>query len=150
MTSSVGLYLSDIFSRMMNKAQYKLAKQVGGVGHFSEVHLERCNAIKSDNISVAEDAFSWLREWYGPDAWEWSICDEYRDGAIKGVKYGLANLVQASKVQDLGILITKVISHPAHGTGDSVAFAACMATWKLIGDDGALHPYFQDENIVFP
>lgn len=86
----------------------------------------------------------------GPDAWEWSICDAYRQGAIQGVQYALANAGRGITFQELGILITTLKSHPAHGTGHSVAFAACMATWQLLEVDGISHPYFRGGQRVFP
>lgn len=133
----------------MNSATYKLAKQIDGIGHYAEVYVKKVDVLASPTVQVAEDAFAWLKDDYGPDAWEWAIGDEYRQGAIQGVQYALANSGKGMAFQELGVLITTIKSHPAHGTGSSVAFAACMATWKLLEVDGTSHPYFQGGQIMF-
>ncbi|ABW26027.1 hypothetical protein [Acaryochloris marina] len=134
----------------MDIGYYKLAKQINGLFHYAEVHLEKVDVFTLPMVQVAKGAFAWLKDDYGPDAWEWAICDDYRQGAIQGVQYALDNVGKGMAFQKVGILITTIKSHPAHGTVYSVAFAACMATWTLLEVDGISHPYFQGEKLVFP
>ena len=134
----------------MDICHYKLAKQIDGISHYAEVHLEKIDLFALPTVQVAKSAFTWLKDDYGPDAWEWAICDDYRQGAIQGVQYALDNVGKGIAFHKFGILITLIKSHPAHGTGHSVAFAACMATWKLLEVDGISHPYFQGGQLIFP
>lgn len=89
----------------------------------------------STSITVSPEAFAWLKEVYGPEAWEWSVCDDYRDAAVAGCRYAIENRKNDDGTP-LEIRISKIEGHPAHTTWEAVAFAACFAVWNAGEDDG--------------
>jgi hypothetical protein len=120
-------------------ATFKLARQVGGFGHYAEVRVV-IDAASVASIEVAPDAFAWLKDIYGPDAWEWPVCDDYRAGAVSGCQHALDNLLVEGTCSPLHVVITRIHGHPAHTSAKDVAFAACHATWKAMGVEGRSSP----------
>ncbi len=125
----------------MNPGHYYLAKQSGGIGQLAEVSVETRPTDDSTSIAVSPEAFGWLKELYGPNAWEWSVCDDYRDAAIAGCRYAIANRKNEDSTP-LDIRISKIKGHPAHTTWEAVAFAACFAVWNALADEGRNKPEF--------
>jgi len=100
----------------------------------------RIDAAPETNIEVAPGAFAWLKEEYGPDAWEWSICDDYRAGALSGCRHALANIETIATCSACHVVISRIHAHPAHSSAKDVAFAACQATWQALGVKGLVDP----------
>lgn len=130
----------------MKAGHYRLARQVGQRGYYADVTVST-TLTESSDATLATDVFAWLKEDYGPDAWEWRCCDEYRAGALFGVRFALSHTVQPTS----GILanVVQIRAHPAHSDGDCVAFAACHATWQALGDPGVNHPRLSPDGVVF-
>ena len=131
----------------MNQGHYRLAKQSGGIGQYAEVHVNACPGSATDSISISSEAFSWLKDDYGPDAWEWPVCDDYREAAIAGCQYALANRGDED-VSGVEICISKIVGHPAHTTWEAVAFAACFALWDALGLAGVNRPELNDGHFI--
>jgi hypothetical protein len=130
----------------MTTGRYKLGRQTGNRGFYAEVTVSTTPAEVSSS-TVATGAFAWLKEDYGPNAYEWSFCDEYREGALFGARYALAHLAQPTS--EVLVNILQIRAHPAHSDRDCVAFAACHATWQALGDLGLNHPRLESDRVVF-
>jgi len=123
----------------MADATFKLARQLGGFGHYAEVRVVIA-AAPVTTIELAPEAFVWLKEEYGPGAWEWSLCDDYRKGAFSGCEHALRNLDGEGTCSSVQVVVSRIRAHPAHTTAQDVAFAACHATWKALGVEGRNPP----------
>jgi hypothetical protein len=120
----------------MPEGEYKLAGQIDGRGHYARVKV--VVTIGAAGLRTSDSVFAWLKEVYGPDAWEWRDCDEMRDGAIAGAAYAIANRVRSDDL--VHVEVTQIHAMPADTTRSDVAFAACMAVWKALQDPGATVP----------
>jgi len=114
----------------MHVAEHKFTD---GGGRYAQVTLS-VEPAEHGEIVVSPNAFEWLKEDYGPDAWEWPVCDEWRCGAVAGVDFALSHA--APSASPILVTVLKIHAHPAHSDRGAVAFAACHATWKAIGDPG--------------
>lgn len=133
----------------MNSATYRVAKASGGCCHYAEITVEANSTSDESSIQLSPDVFAWLKDDYGPDAWEWPVCDTYRVAAVAGAKYALENR-EATTKNNCHAVITKIHAAPADTSWDSVAFASCFALWKAIGTEGINQPYWEGRNVVFP
>lgn len=115
---------------------HRLLRVVGGVTHFAEVSVD-ASPSQTTNVVVSPDVFVWLKDEYGPDAFEWPACDDYRAGAVFGVEYALAHLERAASRTTITVLRIRVSA--ADSTREDVVLAACHATWKALGDAGRDH-----------
>ncbi|MBN1311121.1 MAG: hypothetical protein JXB30_06850 [Anaerolineae bacterium] len=115
-------------------------------GLYAEVFVETSQCNGQSRIRISPDAFAWLKDVYGPDAWEWPVCDEYRAGAIAGCKHALRH-TSKGQVGGINVMVTKIDAHPAHSSWDSVAYASCFAVWNALGDKGTEHPKFVSRRI---
>lgn len=130
----------------MNSATYKVALSVEG---YAEISVDAEPVAAESSIVLSPAVFAWLKDVYGPDAWEWGACNAYRDGAQYGAQYALHN--RASNIATKWrVVVTKIHAHPAHTSWDSVAIATCFAVWNAIGDEGSNAPYWQKRQAVFP
>lgn len=123
----------------MKAGSYKLLRQSDGIGLYAEVFVQAFGSQGHSTVTVAPDAFAWLKDEYGPDAWEWPVCDDYRDGATAGCQYAL-NHTSHGPIDGLRVVISRINAHPAHSTWDAVAYASCFALWDAIQDTGTDHP----------
>ena len=104
--------------------------------HYAQADVSVDPGSPSSSISVSTTAFAWLKDAYGPDAFEWAICDDYRVAAIAGAEYAVANLRSEDATRHPNVVITRIHAHPAHTSPDDVSFASCMAVWAALGVDG--------------
>jgi hypothetical protein len=95
-------------------------------------------------VEVSPDAFAWLKEDYGPGAWEWAVCDDYRAGAVSGSEYALSNIEGSGAPPPVRVVITRIRAHPAQSSPRDVFIAACCAVWKALGVEGARMPQLSD------
>ncbi|MCA8996118.1 MAG: hypothetical protein KDA80_04015 [Planctomycetaceae bacterium] len=133
----------------MNLATFKLAKASGGCFHFAEVSVVVETTEAPSSVILSPKVFAWLKDEYGPDAWDWSVCDEFREGAKCGAEFALHNR-KSNNGKHWRIVVVRIQATPADTTRDSVAFAACFAVWKGIDDEGSNLPYLDGRSIVFP
>lgn len=114
--------------------EYKLNRVIGGVAYYARVWVR---VVDDDTTEVTVDpgAFAWLKDVYGPDAWQWSISADYCEGARQGCRYALEHL-DISPATPLHVHVLGIHAHPAHSTQGSVRMAACLAVWRAL-DDGA-------------
>ena len=134
----------------MKASKHKVLRYSGGITHYAEVAVECVDCASEQGIRVAADAFAWLKEDYGPKAWEWPVCDGYRRAAIKGVEYALAHTSSAIETANLDITIGRIHASPADTSDLSVALAACNATWEALRLTPSVLPRFEGREIVFP
>lgn len=130
----------------MPSATYKLLRVVAGRTYFAEVAVV-IEPAASTSISVAPDAFAWLKLEHGPDAHEGPAQDDYRAGAVFGVEYAFAHLTRPSAPASCSV--TFIRTSPVDTDRDAVAAAACHATWKALGDGGSHHPEFGAQGVTF-
>lgn len=101
-------------------------------------------------LQVASDAFAWLKDVYGPDAWEWSRGHDYRLGALRGVVYALAHAAEPIALAGLSLTVARIVARPPFTSEQDVAYAACFATWQACAVQPALEPRFEAGEPVFP
>jgi len=120
----------------MATGEYKLIRQVGGRGHYARVKVD---VLPGENgVTIADTAFAWLKEVYGPDAWEWRDCDDMRDGARAGATYALRN--RAAVRPSEHVLVTEIHARPVDTSRADVALATCRAVWVALGEPGREQP----------
>jgi hypothetical protein len=119
----------------VGKATYKLAFK--GI-HYAEVSVSAEMQAANGSISVSATAFAWLKDAYGPDAFEWAICDAYQTAAVDGAKYALNHISGKKSGLNAAVLIDRIHAHPAHTCPDDVSFASCMAVWNALAIKGSV------------
>ena len=67
--------------------EYKLARQVGGRGHYARVKVSVSEGEPS--VDVADDVFAWVEQAYGPNAFAYRDVDDFRGGAKLGAEHAL-------------------------------------------------------------
>ena len=115
------------------RAQYRLAKQTRTGSAYAEVTLDvRTPGAGGRLVHLSPDVFAWLKQAYGPGAWEWPACDEYRQAALDGVLFALENASPPAP-EHSSVVVEEIRVHPAHSTARHVTFAAAHATWQALG-----------------
>ena len=115
----------------MATAQFGIHKQIAGRSAYAQVRvriLEKGSGTAS--VAVSDQAFAWLKTEYGPDAWEWPVCDDYRSGAIAGVQIALTS---SEPHIEASIVIEEIRAHPAHSDREVISYVSAMATWRALG-----------------
>lgn len=91
------------------------------------------SCLDVDSPVVSDDAFDWLKEAYGQNAAYGPVCDDYRRAAIYGCIYAYNNMKCQLEVRICDICIYIIEGHVLHTVSETVAYAACYATWLLLG-----------------
>jgi hypothetical protein len=120
-------------------AAYKLAKIVGGRSHYAEVTVTAefgCGR----SVQVSPSVFAWLKDVYGPHAWEWSVCDAYRAAAVSGATFALQHIAGRDDIPEARVVIDRIHAAPADTSPDDVVYATVLAVWKALGVDGSTQP----------
>jgi hypothetical protein len=133
----------------MSIGLYKLTRQTGGRGFYAEVEVKVHQVDRGPQIDVSPFVFAWLKDVDGPEAREWANCDELRTGAARGVAYALSHTTTPMDQATLGITVLKIHAAPADTCPESVALAACHATWIALGVTGSREPKIVGGQIVF-
>ena len=138
----------DTFLRHMAIGRYKLARHIRK-SFFAEVTVEaeETQTCPKTTIVVSNSAFDWLKDEYGPNAYEWPACQGYRKGAIFGAQYALAHT--ATGVATVRLTVTRIYAHPAHSDDACVAYASCFATWDALRVQGRSAPSISADGIRF-
>lgn len=97
-------------------------------GHYADVTVAVLGR-SGTSVTVGGDAFVWLKDEYGPDAWEWPVCAAWRQSAVEGAKAALAG-------RELDVVIERIHAHPAHSTPGDVRTAAEQATREALAQGG--------------
>lgn len=132
---------------MQKLGEYKLNRASGGLSHYARVWV-RIEEADTGSVTLDASDFAWLKEEYGPDAWQWAVCDDYRDEALDGCRYALDHLA-APPTMPLHVHVIGIHAHPAHTTKGSVKMAACLAVWRALEDEGRDRPELLDGSFHF-
>jgi hypothetical protein len=120
------------------------------LGHFAEVTVRTSTSASGGfELRVSPLVFDWLNEVYGPQAWEWPVCDEFRGGAVRGVSYALQHTRTPVNWQ-LAIEVIRIRARPADTTADDVALATCFATWQACALEPSVTPRLDGKTVIFP
>jgi hypothetical protein len=79
---------------------------------------------------IAPEAFAWLKEDYGPDAWEWAICADYRAEATEGCRFALEREPIEHRVR---VEVKQIRAHPALTVPGDIIYVACAALRQALG-----------------
>jgi hypothetical protein len=131
----------------MSQSSYKFVKTIAGRTCFAEITVEVLRQTGCRGVKISDAVFSWLKELYGPNAWEWSPCDDWRKAAARGAEEALALSGNADMV---GIVIQKIHGILVDTTAPAVAHAACYATLKALGSEVDFQPRIENNRLVFP
>lgn len=147
--SIIGTYLVDE-DNVVAEATYRL-RRYAAREHLAEVTV-RVDETSGGGplLQVASDAFVWLKDVYGAQAWEWSRGQGYRLGALRGVVYALAHAAEPITLAGLSLTVTRIVARPPFTSEQDVAYAACFATWQACAVQPALEPFFEAGEPVFP
>ncbi|PHQ31850.1 hypothetical protein [Rhodopirellula bahusiensis] len=125
----------------MPESHFKLKKYP----HYAEV-IASTTPSDQDAVQISPNVFAWLKDDYGPDAWEWPICDDCRAAAERGAKLALSS----SEHDPTLVTILMIRGHHFHTSTDAVAFAATYATIESLGVTGNNLPQIDGDSIRFP
>jgi hypothetical protein len=130
---------------------HKLVKVSGGITLFAEVTVSISENTKSNEISISEHVFDWLKEEYGPQAIMWPVNDndEFIKGARKGIEHVVKNLVPNQGNPFITFTVERIFVSMVDSTGDTVAYAACFAAWKALDIDPIFEPKIRGQQIIF-
>lgn len=134
----------------MTESIYKLRRYTKRE-HYADVTV-RVEEIQSAGplLSVSPDAFAWLADVYGAEAWEWSVCDEYRLAALQGVIYALTHASAPLTHLSLALTVISIDARPPFTSAGDVTYAACFATWDACGLQAAQEPQIVAGEVIFP
>ncbi len=133
------------------ESTYRFVRQSGGVGHYAQVTLAVEETPSTGlTVQILPTAFAWLKEVYGPDAWEWAICDEYRRSALFGVAYALQHAKIPFDIAHVTISVVTIHASPADTSGDDVAYATAFAVWQACEVEPSVRPRLEGRHIIFP
>lgn len=116
--------------------EYKLARQVGGRGHYARVRVSVSEGEPS--VNVADDVFAWVEQAYAPNAFAYRDTDDFCGGAKLGAEHALRHLTKATPLQQ--VRVAEIHFLTVDTTRSQVAFAACFAVWNALEDPGSNHP----------
>ena len=133
----------------VHTGRYKLIRQTGGRGFYADVTVETRATTGGPQVEVGPSVFAWLKDVYGPNAWEWSVCDDFRAAAVRGVGFALTYAQQPIDPATIAVVVTQILAAPADTCSGSVAFAACHATWQALGVAGRNAPRLVGREVVF-
>jgi hypothetical protein len=125
--------------RTLGTATYKLAKYIGGRSHYAELTTS-AEFGGGHSVQVSPAAFGWLKDEYGPNAWEWEVCEAYRAAAVSGAVFALRHIAGRDGMADATVVVDRIHAHPDHSPPDDVAYAAVFAVWKALGVEGGVLP----------
>lgn len=134
----------------MREGNYSLRKYSGGVAQYAIVSVALKETDDGPRVELSGDEFAWLKDTYGPGAWEWACCAEFRAGALRGAGYALAQAADAADLKGVLVSINMIHASVADTTGAAVAYAACFATWDALGVEGVNPPEFVGREVRFP
>jgi hypothetical protein len=131
------------------EGSYGLRKQTGDVYHYAFVSVNVGETNDGPKVELSGDELAWLKDTYGPDAFEWDCCEEFREGALRGAKYTLEHAAGVAHLDKVLLRIGMIHGGLGHTGGDDVPYAACYATWDALGVVGENHPEFVGSEVVF-
>lgn len=100
--------------------------------------------------TLSGQEFDWLKSAYGPDAYEWTVCDSFRSGAIFGIQYAFLNSFPTPHIHLAQVMVVEIDAHAAHSTELSVAYASFYATLQLLNIASTKEPVISGRTILFP
>jgi hypothetical protein len=92
------------------------------------------------SVTISPAAFAWLKDVYGPGAWEWVVCEAYRAAAVSGVEFALRHIAGREGVPETRVVIERIHASPADTAPADVAYAAAFAAWEALGVQGSSEP----------
>lgn len=132
------------------RASCRIIGQSGGHGLYADVTVVVQPNSDDRSIVFSGSEFAWLKDVYGPDAWEWAICDEFREGAVFGVRWAIEHVRDDGEGKLTRTVIERIHAMPADTNRDTVAYAACHATWAALDLCGSIQPSIDAGKISFP
>jgi hypothetical protein len=132
----------------LNTGTFKLAAQKGGVGHYAEVTVHWEETEEETKVQSSGHEFDWEKVLY-PNSWAKPDVG-FQNAALRGAKYALSHTEQDLAQRKMLIVIDEIKFMYVDTFDDEVAYAACFATWKALGDAGSARPYFEGRIIVWP
>lgn len=133
-----------------HRASFQVHGQSGGCGMYAKVTVVVELDAEDRSIVFSGSEFAWLKDVYGPDAWEWPICGEFREGAVFGVRWAIEHMKDDGAGKFARTIIERIHAMPADTNRDTVAYAACHATWAALGGRGSVNPSIEEGKVYFP
>ena len=119
---------------------------------FAEVSISVCYGADRHSVTISEHVFDWESEVYSSKAIIPKVRedDEFIRGARKGVEYALANAASFIYKDHVAITIETIRVLLCDSTENTVAYAACFATWQALETEGRSTPKIVGRRVVFP
>jgi hypothetical protein len=130
------------------RATVRILSQSGGGGVYGEVTLSCTATSDGPLVRLGGNEFAWLKDVYGPAAWEWPICDELRQGALDGVRWALDHCSPAVDPRAVAVTIETIRATVVDSTRDSIFYASCHALWSSLRVQGAPEPAYRNGKLV--
>jgi hypothetical protein len=136
----------------MNRATYTLLKQSGGVGMYAEVSVSANRDARERAVTISQHIYDWEREAYGLDDVVSQVKedDEFVRGARKGIEYALDRIATPIDRNRISVEVDKIHVLLCDSTENTVAYAACYATWQALEVKGSIEPKIVGREIIFP
>ena len=131
----------------MQTSTYKLLKVSDGITLFSEVTLSIAINCEFQQIIISDHVCDWMKD--SRHGWPTQLENEYFTGARRGVEYALKHLPKDFLQRSMKITIEKILAVEVDSTSDSVAYAACFATWQALNVVPIKPPQIREKKIIF-
>jgi hypothetical protein len=128
----------------MGSGTYKLAKVIEGRMHYAEVTVSVEFGVEFA-VELSPSLFAWLKDEYGPNAWEWPACEDFRKAAIAGAEFALRQMVGHEGMPAARVVVNEIRATLADTAADDVARATMCAVWQALGVDQARFSQWIDE-----
>lgn len=126
------------------RGSYKLRKVINGKCQYAavEVHIEP--TVFGPEIVFSGEEFTWLCGEYGSNAViDGPGFEEDRLAAMWGIEYALQHVPEGWDVSDIRVVVDKIEFLYVDTTPEGIAFAACYATWDVLGVEGVSEAVLQ-------
>ena len=124
----------------MKSSSYRFLKVSEGVTFFAKVGVEPSPSPDGLEVSIAPTAFE--------DAKGFERYPDWVAAAERGVRYALTHAVPP-QTGGIRLLVTSILGTEVDTTPDTVAAAACLATWDALEIVGTHPPCLEGRKIIF-
>jgi hypothetical protein len=139
------IYIDATDSR---RATARVGGQSGGRGSYGEVTVMCASIEDGPSVHLSGEEFGWLKDVYGPDAWEWTLCDDLRKGALDGAAWALDHASPPLAGRQIAVTIEKIGATLVDSSHDIIYYATCCAVWASLGVAGSPRPAYIDGQLI--
>ena len=106
---------------------YRLFKVVNKLLHYAEIELD-ISPSETNLVVLSGKEFLWLKNEYGPNAWEWNCCVDYRHSCMAGCNLALNEISPMKFI----VIVNEIKVSPCDSSFNDVKHASCLAVYDYL------------------